>query len=272
MLDRIQATEHTNTSFISCTLNHIGDCLFSISIVHQYPNRLTRSGSKKHHSDGWEFRIGLPQFVGICLFQSCQSLMHSIQCSLLVGEVHVVCQVGAKTRRYVDARDGDYEFEQSACNIPIANIFAVITNISDIHMFDPAPPDGAITKEQEVWTETTNTRNRIRSVAFGLRDPATVAIIADRAQCSANTARTHLEEFVTLGIVRNMKRRLKHDTHGTKRIFAGGEQMNMPSHTVLRNLPMNSGVSKQYTINIKNNSMLGHLLTLICQPRRHTMR
>ncbi len=53
-----------------------------------------------------------------------------------------------------------------------------------------------------MWTETTHTRNRIRSVAFGLRDPATVAIIADRAQCSANTARTHLEEFVTLGIVR----------------------------------------------------------------------
>ncbi len=69
-------------------------------------------------------------------------------------------------------------------------------------MFDPAPPDGAITKEQEVWTETTNTRNRIRSVAFGLRDPETVAMIADRAQCSANTARNQLEEFVTLGTVR----------------------------------------------------------------------
>jgi len=40
------------------------------------------------------------------------------------------------------------------------------------------------------------------AVLPGLRDPATVAMIADRAQCSANTARTHLEEFVTLGIVR----------------------------------------------------------------------
>ncbi|WP_158307759.1 DUF7342 family protein [Haloquadratum walsbyi] len=53
-----------------------------------------------------------------------------------------------------------------------------------------------------MWTETTHTRNRIRSVAFGLRDPATVAIIADCIQCSADAAWTHLEEFVTLGIVR----------------------------------------------------------------------
>ena len=68
--------------------------------------------------------------------------------------------------------------------------------------FDPAPPDDALTKEQEVWTETTNTRSRIRTVVLGLHEPATVATIAERAQCSANAARTHLEEFVTLGIIR----------------------------------------------------------------------
>lgn len=82
------------------------------------------------------------------------------------------------------------------------NIYEVVAQISDIPTFDPAPPDDALTKEQAVWTETTNTRTRIRTVVLGLHEPATVATIADRAQCSANAARTHLEEFVTLGIVR----------------------------------------------------------------------
>jgi len=82
------------------------------------------------------------------------------------------------------------------------NIYAIVAQISDMPTFDPAPPDDALTKEQEVWTETTNTRTRIRTVVLGLREPATVATIADRAQCSANAARTHLEEFVTLGIIR----------------------------------------------------------------------
>ena len=88
---------------------------------------------------------------------------------------------------------------------PLPNIFEVVAQILYMETFDPAPPDDAVTKEQEVWTETTNTRNRIRTVVVGLYEPATVTTIADRAQCSANAARTHLEEFVTLGIVR------KHD-------------------------------------------------------------
>jgi hypothetical protein len=65
--------------------------------------------------------------------------------------------------------------------------------------------DDARTTEQDEWTETTNTRTRIRAVILGLTEPAPVSIIADRAECSANAARTHLKEFVTLGVVR------KHD-------------------------------------------------------------
>jgi predicted ArsR family transcriptional regulator len=68
--------------------------------------------------------------------------------------------------------------------------------------FDPAPPDDALTREQEVWQETTNTRERIRAVVMGLQEPTSAATIAERAQCSVNAARTHLEEFVDIGIIR----------------------------------------------------------------------
>lgn len=68
--------------------------------------------------------------------------------------------------------------------------------------FDPAPPDEAIAQEREVWQETASTRERIRAVVMGLREPASATVIAERAQCSTNAARGHLDEFADLGVVR----------------------------------------------------------------------
>lgn len=68
--------------------------------------------------------------------------------------------------------------------------------------FGPAPPDDAVARERDVWQETTNTRERVRTVVLGLQEPAAAATVAERAQCSANAARTHLEEFVELGVVK----------------------------------------------------------------------
>lgn len=84
----------------------------------------------------------------------------------------------------------------------IHNIFSLVPHILYVDEFDPAPPDDALAREREVWQETTNTRERIRAVVMGLQEPASAMTIAERAQCSANAARTHLEEFVDIGMVR----------------------------------------------------------------------
>lgn len=68
--------------------------------------------------------------------------------------------------------------------------------------FGPAPPNDAVTRERDIRQETTNTRERVRTVVLGLQEPAAAATVAERAQCSANAARTHLEEFVELGVVK----------------------------------------------------------------------
>lgn len=68
--------------------------------------------------------------------------------------------------------------------------------------FGPEPDETARTEEREDWTESQNTQERIRAVITGLQEPATAATIADRAACSTNAARKHLDTFVTLGVVR----------------------------------------------------------------------
>lgn len=68
--------------------------------------------------------------------------------------------------------------------------------------FDPAPSETALAEERDEWTESQDTRHRIRSVVTGLRTPATVGEIADRAACSPNAARKHLAELLDMGVVR----------------------------------------------------------------------
>jgi len=67
--------------------------------------------------------------------------------------------------------------------------------------FDPEPSAAALAEEQAAWTESEDTRRRIQSVVTGLQEPAPVTAIADRAACSANAARKHLQEFASLGVV-----------------------------------------------------------------------
>lgn len=68
--------------------------------------------------------------------------------------------------------------------------------------FEPDPSETALADERETWTESQDTRQRIRSVVMGLREPTTAAEIADRAACSTNAARKHLKEFLDMGVVR----------------------------------------------------------------------
>lgn len=68
--------------------------------------------------------------------------------------------------------------------------------------FSPEPDEATLTDEREDWTESQDTQARIRAVITGLQEPATAATIAERAACSTNAARKHLDEFVTLGVVR----------------------------------------------------------------------
>jgi len=77
--------------------------------------------------------------------------------------------------------------------------------------FDPDPSAAARSEEQAVWTESEDTRRRIQSVITGLQEPATVTAVADRAACSANAARKHLEEFAALGVVHQIE-----DPSGTR--------------------------------------------------------
>lgn len=77
--------------------------------------------------------------------------------------------------------------------------------------FEPDPSEAALTDEREEWINTQDTRERIRAVVTGLQTPATATTIADRAQCSTNAARKHLDAFVDLGIVRQ-----RDDPSGTR--------------------------------------------------------
>lgn len=81
-------------------------------------------------------------------------------------------------------------------------IFALVAHILVMVESDPAPPKEALARERELWEESTNLRERLRTVVMGLQEPASAATISDRALCSANAARAHLEEFVDMGIVR----------------------------------------------------------------------
>lgn len=70
--------------------------------------------------------------------------------------------------------------------------------------FDPAPSGDTERREREAWIETTDTRQRVREVVSGLRDPTPVREIADRAACSGNSARKHLADLADLGVVREV--------------------------------------------------------------------
>ena len=63
------------------------------------------------------------------------------------------------------------------------------------------PSEDTLDAEREEWVETHDTRQRVKDVITGVREPIPASEVAERAQCSPNAARKHLEEFVDLGVV-----------------------------------------------------------------------
>lgn len=66
---------------------------------------------------------------------------------------------------------------------------------------DERPPEIDVAESWDETIEGRSTRERLYEVVTTLTDPAKVATIAERADCSANGARQTLEWFAELGIV-----------------------------------------------------------------------
>lgn len=64
----------------------------------------------------------------------------------------------------------------------------------------PSDPDG-VTEKRRGWDEGKTTRDRVHDVAIQLYDAVSAADVADRADCSTDAARQHLEWFADVGIV-----------------------------------------------------------------------
>jgi hypothetical protein len=64
----------------------------------------------------------------------------------------------------------------------------------------PADAD-AVERRREAWDEGKTTRDRVYEVAIQLSDPGSAATVAERARCSADAARDHLDWFAEVGIV-----------------------------------------------------------------------
>jgi len=67
--------------------------------------------------------------------------------------------------------------------------------------FDPAPGadnDDAVQR----WQADTDTFDRVYDVVLGVTTPTTYRVIAERADCSANAAKKHLDRLTEMGVVR----------------------------------------------------------------------
>lgn len=63
------------------------------------------------------------------------------------------------------------------------------------------PGAEAIDRERARWDEGKTVRERLYESALTVREPATVAEIADRTDCATESARRHLQWFADIGIV-----------------------------------------------------------------------
>ncbi|RLM83861.1 hypothetical protein D3D02_16335 [Halobellus sp. Atlit-38R] len=68
-------------------------------------------------------------------------------------------------------------------------------------MSEKTPPDLNVTDEWAAAMEGRTVKDRVYEVATTLTSPTTVADIADRADCTKEGARSHLEWFVELGVL-----------------------------------------------------------------------
>ena len=63
------------------------------------------------------------------------------------------------------------------------------------------PTAEAIERERTGWDEDKTVRERLYETALTVREPTTVAEIADRTDCATESARRHLQWFAEIGIV-----------------------------------------------------------------------
>jgi predicted ArsR family transcriptional regulator len=68
--------------------------------------------------------------------------------------------------------------------------------------FDPAPESD---ETERRWQAGTDTFGRIYDVVLGITDPTAYTDIAERADCSPNAAKKHLDRLAEMGIVRAEK-------------------------------------------------------------------
>lgn len=66
---------------------------------------------------------------------------------------------------------------------------------------DGVPSEDAIRHEHEHWNEGKTVKERVYETALTLREPTSVSAVADRAECTPESARRHLRWFADMGII-----------------------------------------------------------------------
>jgi predicted ArsR family transcriptional regulator len=66
---------------------------------------------------------------------------------------------------------------------------------------DGVPADEAVRQEREQWDEGKTVKERIYETALTLREPTPVSVVAERTECTPESARRHLLWFAEIGIV-----------------------------------------------------------------------
>ncbi|HET7323831.1 MAG TPA: hypothetical protein VFJ06_05820 [Halococcus sp.] len=66
---------------------------------------------------------------------------------------------------------------------------------------DGVPSGETVRQEREQWDEGKTVKERIYETALTLREPTTVSVIADRTDCTPESARRHLLWFADIGII-----------------------------------------------------------------------
>lgn len=67
---------------------------------------------------------------------------------------------------------------------------------------DPTPSSDAVNEMRQWWQDETDTFSRVYDVVLGITELTPYADIAERAACSQNAAKKHLDRLEEMGIVR----------------------------------------------------------------------
>ncbi|WP_254546284.1 DUF7342 family protein [Halomarina pelagica] len=68
--------------------------------------------------------------------------------------------------------------------------------------FDPVPSRDAVDEVRRRWRDRTDTFGRVYDAVLGISEPTPYPRIAERAECSPNAAKKHLDRLADMGIVR----------------------------------------------------------------------